>query len=141
MTTAVTCWSSALTLFYHLSLFTFHLSLVTVAKYLAQMFLHMIDVVAHEKLERYGFVFLDLFRSKLMQVMSLAQLSACLFRRMLHDVQDVLIVKLPELNQIAPGLFLEMLHPYPFVLFVTCKYQIVGELRPHKALMIVSSRV
>ncbi len=74
----------------------------------------MIDVVAHKKLERDGLVFFDLFRSKLMKIMSPPQFGARVFRRMLHDVQDVLIVKLPELHQIAPGLFLEVLDANPF---------------------------
>ena len=62
-------------------------------------------------------------------------------RRDGHQVCQVQIVCMPQIDHQRPGFVVVALRGYPFVLFVSRKDQIIAHLGKHKSRMIVGRRI
>ena len=87
-------------------------------------------VILHEKPERHRLARAD--AAGRLQLRS---------RQVRDDVREIAIVAGPERDQLGPWGFLNPLHPNTAVLVVAGKFERALERRPHKALVVVRSRI
>lgn len=101
------------------------------------MMLQMDYVVPHQVFKSYRFGLGDSFESYLLQRVQSTRGINLRFVRVGHHVEQVKIVRAPQLHEPRPCRLLIMIRLNPTILIVTGEKQIILELSEHEPRMIV----